>query len=477
MKIGICALNIPQKIYDNLFEIQRDKNADIFWINHKYKNNARTSIIFKALKAIEAIACRCSNFNVPINNLPVENSENVDLIICWQTTFNNFTQDLTTPVWTFWLNDRRFDDPLAGLASMIGENTPISLSIKSILPNESCVEISSVQMRRARTFSRTREIATAYFAVMLKKCLGNFNSISNNIGKNIETQAIIHNPSVILFCLIIENLTDLIDIKSKKTYWKLYIGYKGNLPRSNLGLKCISPPNDRFWADPFLLEYKGIKYIFIEEYLFHKQKGIISVLELRSDGEAIRIATALEESFHLSYPNVFFIGDDLYMIPETGSQNRVQLYECIRFPDQWKKARDLLNGSRAADTTVFYFEHTWWIFTSVNMNGLSQNDQLFIYFTDDLLKGTLTPHAQNPAVFGAECSRMAGNIFKRNGKLYRPAQDCSKVYGGRIVVMEIDKLTPSEYMEHAITVIEPEKGLTGLHTYNECTNYFIVDAY
>ena len=45
----------------------------------------------------------------------------------------------------------------------------------------------------------------------------------------------------------------------------------------------IIPPKDRFWADPHVLFKDNKYYIFIEEYIFNKKKGHISVIQINKN--------------------------------------------------------------------------------------------------------------------------------------------------------------------------------------------------
>jgi hypothetical protein len=41
----------------------------------------------------------------------------------------------------------------------------------------------------------------------------------------------------------------------------------------------------------------------------------------------------LERPYHLSYPYVFFVGDDAFMLPETAANGAIELYRAVSFPD------------------------------------------------------------------------------------------------------------------------------------------------
>jgi hypothetical protein len=46
-------------------------------------------------------------------------------------------------------------------------------------------------------------------------------------------------------------------------------------------------------------------------------------------------------------------------------------------------------------------------------------------------------------------------VFEVGGKLYRPAQDCARRYGGALRIMEITEWTVNAYRESEVTHITP----------------------
>ena len=84
--------------------------------------------------------------------------------------------------------------------------------------------------------------------------------------------------------------------------------------------KKIFPPEDRFWADPFIVDYAGQNFLFVEEFIYKKHKGHISVIELDQSGGVRKHYPILETDYHLSYPCVFNHLGTYYMVPESSSR-------------------------------------------------------------------------------------------------------------------------------------------------------------
>lgn len=243
--------------------------------------------------------------------------------------------------------------------------------------------------------------------------------------------------------------------------------------------RCVPlyPPADRFWADPFIVSTPDAHYIFVEELLFSTRKGRISVLELALNGTLTRVQTVLERPYHLSYPFLFKWEGVLYMLPESGQNRTVTLYRCIEFPHYWVEDRVLLSGINAADATLVEHAGRWWMFTTQAELGQSIHEHLYLYSADTPL-GPFFPHPANPVKSGLYGSRPAGAMFTRDGVLYRPTQDCSRVYGEAVVLQRVDELTGSRFRETAVARIAPDRHAESrrLHTLNAGEDIRVMDA-
>src|ERR1043166_4731722 len=270
----------------------------------------------------------------------------------------------------------------------------------------------------------------------------------------------------------------------QKSFWEQWIllyDFEGNGPSSALWkYKRIVPPKDRYWADPFPIFQDNAYWIFLEEYLLETAKGHISVLKIDRSGQYEMPQKVLEQPYHLSYPFVFTHRGGWYMIPETKQNRRLEIYECVSFPNRWKFRRILLDDVEAVDPTLFHYRGRWWMFVNmVEYKGLTSTwDELFVFYTDDPVDGVWQSHARNPIVSDVRRARPAGRIFIHNGVIYRPGQDCSRCYGYGIRLHEILTLTEEEYQENEICVVEPlwAPDLLGVHTLNFERDLSVADA-
>ncbi|AWN42025.1 formyl transferase [Methylobacterium durans] len=243
------------------------------------------------------------------------------------------------------------------------------------------------------------------------------------------------------------------------------------------GYHLLPDDGRRFYADPFLLHAEGTTYVFVEEFPFDTQKGIISVGTLDEAGRISRLRPVLEEAHHLSYPHIVEHDGTAWMIPESCNSGQICLYRAVRLPDIWEKVAVLVDGLDASDATLHRQDGTWWMFAAIRERQGSRNDTLRL-FTAPELRGPWTPAPREPALVDATSARPAGNLFRMDGKLWRPAQDCSRSYGGALSLCTVDRLSAEAYGQTRVTTIEPRTPLPGLglHTLNFGQGCEVIDV-
>jgi hypothetical protein len=265
-----------------------------------------------------------------------------------------------------------------------------------------------------------------------------------------------------------------------KEQWFVVAG-KGNelLPDPSTGKWLLNPPSDSFWADPFPIERDGRVWILLEVLPFATWRGYLVAVELFADGSHGEAQTILSIDSHLSYPFIFNYQDELYMLPEAGASRDVTLWKCEQFPDRWTKAATLLTNVCFSDATLIEHNGLWWLFLTIGEydDGIGIHDELHLYYADTPL-GAWTAHSDNPVKSDARNARPAGNIFYRDGVLYRPAQDCGTAYGKATVLNRIDRLDKEGFSETPVGRIDANwrKGCLCTHTLSRSENYWAVDG-
>lgn len=255
---------------------------------------------------------------------------------------------------------------------------------------------------------------------------------------------------------------------------------------SNTGHKSLSwadfkplvPPLDRFWADPFIWVHENIYYVFIEELLYSTNRGRIVCLTLDKEMNILSNQVVLERPYHLSYPFLFEHEGQLYMIPETGKNNRIELYQCTHFPDKWEFEKTLIDNVYAVDATLAKAQKKWWLFANIEAEDGSTWNTLHLYYADHPLSDQWTPHPLNPIVKDVHSARPAGRIISYEGGLIRPSQDCSVRYGYATNFNRITTLTETEYSETCEHTFKPpqKSSILATHTFNDMAGLTAIDA-
>ena len=197
------------------------------------------------------------------------------------------------------------------------------------------------------------------------------------------------------------------------------------------GLLRLAPPHRGFWADPFVAEKDGHRFIFFEEFLEETARGHIAAIEIGPKGEVGQAINVLQSEHHLSYPFLFEYEGSLYMVPECAESGRVEVFRCKEFPHSWEPYAVLLDGVRAFDPTLIEHDGMWWMFVTIQHDRNSTDDELHLFYAPGPFD-EWTAHPLNPIRIDVRSARPAGSLFTEQGKLFRPAQDCSVRYGWAI---------------------------------------------
>lgn len=224
-----------------------------------------------------------------------------------------------------------------------------------------------------------------------------------------------------------------------------------------------------FWyADPFLLRYDDNVYLFTEAYDIKKQVGKIAVSWLE-DGVFTTPQIIIQNVYHMSYPDVFLYNDKVYMLPETGEGGIIELYEAVQFPFKWEKIV-LKKGIVLADTTAFLYDG------KVFLVGFNEKINMTKLYHLDMSEKKLDCICERK--HSEKRFRPAGQLFYREGRLYRPTQNCERKYGGSLIINQVTEFM--ELKEKFIKEIFPETVGTqysGMHTYNTEDFYEVIDVF
>jgi hypothetical protein len=154
----------------------------------------------------------------------------------------------------------------------------------------------------------------------------------------------------------------------------------------------------------------------------------------------------LKEPFHLSYPYVFCLDGDYYMIPESFEAGSIRLYRADPFPNKWSLVGSILDGEWM-DSSIFFFDGRWWLFTC----PCSGNDEVLELFYAESISGPWHAHRMSPVIKGDnQIARPGGRVIVSGDKVIRFTQACYPDYGMMVRAFEITELTPSTYNEREV---------------------------
>ncbi|MFZ4464285.1 MAG: glucosamine inositolphosphorylceramide transferase family protein [Bacteroidales bacterium] len=298
---------------------------------------------------------------------------------------------------------------------------------------------------------------------------------------NTDSKApILHAPSnskMLLFILkmIWRRLTFHLNELFRQEDWVAGITKKEDfIENTNFQIQWLKKPDrNSYTADPFIIDFEGDTLVFFESYSYSIDRGHISMAKASEHFE--KYYDVLKSDLHFSFPSVFVYEKQLFMIPECFESNGIQLYQFDYQKYKMIFKQTLLDGIAAVDPILFKYGEYWWLFfTEKNQ----PSTHLYLWFSENMT-GPFQPHFNNPVKSDIFSSRPAGMLFEKEGKLFRPAQDCSEAYGIGIVVSEVTELSTASFQEKEINRLSPDKNWKlhkGVHTFNQSLRYIALDA-
>ena len=243
----------------------------------------------------------------------------------------------------------------------------------------------------------------------------------------------------------------------------------------------IKTPQNRFFADPFIVKRDGKTVCFVEDYSYKTKLGSISAVEILDENNYNILGYVIKEPFHMSFPYIFEYKDELYMVPETSKAKSIRLYKCIEFPMKWEYQKDLFADMNATDTMIFYHNNMWWMMFSHSITGKNYNSQLVAYYTkSDPINGKWIAHKNNPLINDSQISRNGGIMGLNSNRIIRGRQKQGfNIYGASLTLAEITDLTTSSFSEKEICQITPDffPNLKGNHHFHSNGEYTVYDYF
>ena len=231
---------------------------------------------------------------------------------------------------------------------------------------------------------------------------------------------------------------------------------------------------DRWFADPFILDVTDDEFVvLVEEWYDPIQRGRISKLIVdRNTYELKSLKVMIDEGFHMSFPAITRKPDGIYIQPECGATHRLVEYKYNEEQDLFEKINVICDLPLTDSVRNTLFNEDLMFSTKLpDANG----KELGIYYWN---KSQSRYEIKDYYHFQENLSRMAGNFFVCNGKIYRPAQVCIESYGDAVSLQEVTKSNMEGWYFNEIRRIyspHPDYNL-GFHTFNTYKNIIVVDA-
>ncbi|MGE0225989.1 MAG: hypothetical protein AB7F35_18280 [Acetobacteraceae bacterium] len=229
------------------------------------------------------------------------------------------------------------------------------------------------------------------------------------------------------------------------------------------------------FADPACCVLPDGTRVVMAEYL-HQWNGRGEVWKAEvPPGQALdqaQLRPWIRAGCHLSYP--FPVRDEvgrLCLLTESWEASALHL---------WREEGGTLRlvgpilDRPVVDATPWHDGTRWWLFCTLHGDGANERLHLF---HSDRLAGPWIPHPGNPVKIDAGSARPAGPLFHVDGRLVRPSQDCSRTYGGAVVLNAVTRLDPDGFEETPIRRLEPQPEYPhGLHTLCPAGDVTIIDG-
>lgn len=229
-------------------------------------------------------------------------------------------------------------------------------------------------------------------------------------------------------------------------------------------------PSDRWFADPFILDYNAETItVLVEEYLYKTRLGRIARLTIdRETYSIIDNELVLELNSHLSFPAIWRENNSIYIYPENANGLGLALYEYEQSSNKCKYVKTI-TPEPLADAIITDLFGDRLLFSTLipthNGNTLS-----VYYYQDEQIK------KRCDFEFPSNIARNAGSWFKVDNDIYRPAQDCNAGYGKAVLLQKVAIKDGAFIFDTKRCIESPHsKFNTGCHTFNFYRGMTVLD--
>lgn len=234
-----------------------------------------------------------------------------------------------------------------------------------------------------------------------------------------------------------------------------------------------------FQADPYLVEASNKLYVFYEALNYDWINGQIRcrILNLKFEElEDFPINDVNKLGCHLSFPAIYELENQYYLIPESYSANKLFIYKAINFPRQWEIISEIPNVQLV--DTIMLKKDDYFLLISSQYGTLDRK----VFFSEKI-EGAWKPFEATFKIDN-EHTRLGGNIFLVEDNYFLPCQntdinDYGKCLWLKKVVIPSNTFSSEENWEEQtkLQMLSMSKKYPhGLHTLNFSQNFIVIDA-
>ena len=229
-------------------------------------------------------------------------------------------------------------------------------------------------------------------------------------------------------------------------------------------------PRDRWYADPFILDYNDKQIILlVEEWRYINHKGRIAKLIIdRNNYQLLDEIILLELDTHLSFPFIIRKDGKVYVAPENSASGKWNLYEYDSVSEKLKPEKTIVSEPLTDAISTDLLGKTLIFSTRLSE---ACGSVLSVYSSEGIKLQDIDFHTR--------VARGAGDWFEIGSKIYRPAQDCNGGYGKAVIIQEINNKSNGSYEFRDVLRIESTNlhFNRGCHTFNHYRELSVVDVY
>ena len=264
------------------------------------------------------------------------------------------------------------------------------------------------------------------------------------------------------------------------TNWRWEIGFldntlEGIVKGEPLRVNWVQLPfKDRWFADPFILDVTDDEIIVLgEEFADNVLRGRLGKMVIDRKSYSLKSwKIILDLPTHLSFPAIIRKNGKIYLYPENSASGKLTIYEYNQQTDELSPVRVLSDEPLTDAIYTEAFDGRKILFST--QIPKSNTNILDIREWDEKQKRFVKI---DEIVAEEKTGRMAGDIFKIDGKIYRPAQESNYEYGHSTEIQEIIckdgkwSVIPVRRMESPHPILK-----LGFHTFNNYQGLIVIDA-